>query len=135
MATALSGLAIMVAAHSFASEQVDVIAILRTLGASRRAIGWRYTFEILLLGALAALLGALGGVALEAGLAHALSGWVQGNLPAASAVLLVYGVVARDVQRGFAASLVALVLALVAALLSTAFWIVVLTGGTRTASV
>lgn len=84
LATALSGLAILVAAHGFAREQVDAIAIWRTLGATRGAIGWRYTAEILLLGAGAASLGAALGSALEFGLAQALSGWLQGALPAAS---------------------------------------------------
>lgn len=84
LATALSGLAILVAAHGFAREQVDAIAIWRTLGATRGAIGWRYTAEILLLGAGAASLGAALGSGLEFGLAQALSGWLQGALPAAS---------------------------------------------------
>jgi hypothetical protein len=50
------------------------------------------------------------------------------GLVAGTVALLVYGVVARDAQRGFKASVVALLLAIVAALLSTPFWIVVLSG-------
>ena len=49
-------------------------------------------------------------------------------LVAGGIALLVYGVVARNPRRGFAASLIALVLTLLAALLSTPFWIVVLSG-------
>ncbi len=84
VATTLAGLAILVAAQSFAREQVDAIAVWRTLGATRSVIGWRYTLEILWLGAAAASLGAGLGVGLEFGLAQALSGWLQGALPAAS---------------------------------------------------
>lgn len=94
VATTLSGLALLVAAHSFAAEQVEVIAILRTLGASRRAVGLRYSVELLLLGATASVAGALTGAVLELGLAHALSGWVQGALPAAALGPLIYSSVA-----------------------------------------
>jgi hypothetical protein len=45
-----------------------------------------------------------------------------------SVALLVYGVAARDPRRGFTASVVALGFALVAAFLSTPFWLVVLSG-------
>ena len=92
VAATLAGLAILVAAHSFAREQIDSIAVWRTLGATRRVIAWRYTLEILLLGILAATLGASLGVGLEFGLAQALSGWVQGALPRASVVPALVGV-------------------------------------------
>lgn len=92
VATTLAGLAILVAAHSFAREQVDAIAVWRTLGATRRVIGWRYSLEILFLGIGAATLGAGLGSAFEFGLAQALRGWLQGDLPAASATPALRGV-------------------------------------------
>ncbi len=84
VATVLSGIAILVGAQSFAREQLDAIAVMRTLGASRNRVGVHFTLEVLLLGVLAAGIGAGAGVLLEFGLAHALSGWIQGDLPRAS---------------------------------------------------
>ncbi|MSR14004.1 MAG: FtsX-like permease family protein [Gammaproteobacteria bacterium] len=92
VATTLAGLAILVAAHSFAREQLDSIAIMRTLGASRRILALRYMFEIFLLGLIASSIGAGFGMALEFGLAHVLAGWLQGDLPIASAWPAVFGV-------------------------------------------
>jgi putative ABC transport system permease protein len=84
VATALAGLAILVAAQSFARDQVDAIAVLRTLGAARRDIAVRYVIELLLFGLIASALGALAGSALEWGLSWVLAGWLQGDLPSAS---------------------------------------------------
>ncbi len=84
VATTLAGLAILVAGQSFTREQIDSIAVWRTLGATRRTIGWRYTFELLVLGIGAAAVGAGVGIGLESGLARTLSGWLQGALPQAS---------------------------------------------------
>lgn len=81
VATTLAGLAILVAAHGFAREQVDTIAIWRTLGATRSTLGWLHTAQIALLGVLASAAGAVLGSALEFGLSHALSGLVQGEMP------------------------------------------------------
>jgi len=57
-----------------------------------------------------------------------LAGLVGLGAVAVSVGLLVYGLVAKNPRRGLRASLVALGLSLVAAVLSTPFWIVVLSG-------
>ncbi|HWZ89707.1 MAG TPA: hypothetical protein VNW92_12675 [Polyangiaceae bacterium] len=57
-----------------------------------------------------------------------IAGLVGLGLVVGTVALLAYGLVARDARRGFTASLVALGFAVVAALLSTPFWIVVLSG-------
>jgi putative ABC transport system permease protein len=103
VATTLAGLAILVAAHSFAREQIDTVAILRTLGASRRVLALRYVCEIFLLGVIASSLGAACGSLFEFGLAHALAGWLQGDLPAASRLPALFGIVVGTVSlAGFA---------------------------------
>jgi len=84
VATTLAGLAILVAAHSFAREQVDTIAIWRTLGATRSTLGWLHTSQVVLLGLLASMVGAAVGSGLEFGLSRALAGLVQGEMPPAS---------------------------------------------------
>ncbi|MGE0335011.1 MAG: ABC transporter permease [Gammaproteobacteria bacterium] len=103
VATTLAGLAILVAAHSFAREQVDAIAVWRTLGATRALIGWHYTLEILFLGVAAGILGAALGRGFETGLAHALSGWLRGELPRASWLPAIRGMVSGTLAlAGFA---------------------------------
>ena len=82
VATTLAGLAILVAAHSFARQQVDAIAVWRTLGAQRSTLAWVLGTELGLLGVGAALLGCAAGAVLERGLATLLGGLLQGALPA-----------------------------------------------------
>ncbi len=83
VATTLAGLAILVAAHSFARQQVDAVAVWRTLGASRGLLAGVMGAEIALLGLGAASLGALLGRGLESGLAELLGGLIKGPLPTA----------------------------------------------------
>ena len=94
VATTLAGLAILVAAHSFAREQVDTIAIWRTLGATRSTLGWLHTAQIALLGLVASVIGAALGSGLEFGLSRALAGLVQGEMPAASVRPALSGILA-----------------------------------------
>lgn len=82
VATTLAGLAILVAAHSFARQQVDAIAVWRTLGAQRGTLAWVLGVELGLLGLGAAALGCGAGALLERGLAGLLGGVLQGALPA-----------------------------------------------------
>lgn len=84
VAVVLAGVAIMLAARSFADEHLDMVALLRTLGASRSDIARLFTVEILLLGVLASCAGALAGVAAHCGLIALTAGWAQGALPPAS---------------------------------------------------
>jgi len=81
VATTLAGVAILLAARSFARARFDGIALLRTLGATRRQIAWLLLGEFLLLGLLAAGLGTLAGYALQFVLAHILEDWTQAALP------------------------------------------------------
>jgi putative ABC transport system permease protein len=81
VATTLAGLAILVAAHSFARQQVDAIAVWRTLGAQRSTLAWVLGVELGLLGLGAAALGCGVGALLERGLASLLGGVLQGALP------------------------------------------------------
>ena len=63
------------------------------------------------------------------GLANVLLGGLLGLLLAGGAAgLLVYGFVARDPRRSFKAAVAAFGVAIVSALLSSTFWIVVLSG-------
>ena len=103
VATTLAGLGILIAAEGFAREQVDAIAILRTLGASRAAIAKRYIGEVAVLGIVASAIGAGLGLALESGLSGLLSGWVQGGLPRASLAPAAFGVITGSIAlSGFA---------------------------------
>lgn len=82
----LAGIAIALAARSFAERHKDTVALLRTLGASRRYVLGYFFTEIALLGVMTATLGAGVGLGVQELIAQALSGWVQGELPAASAI-------------------------------------------------
>ncbi len=86
VAVLLSGVAVLVAARSFAREHEDSVALLRTLGATRAFIGRLFALEALLLGAGAALLGVGAGYALHALLAALLGDWMQTALPPPSAL-------------------------------------------------
>jgi hypothetical protein len=57
-----------------------------------------------------------------------LGGLIGLGLVVATIALVVYGIVAEDPRRGFRASVAALTLSMLAALISTPFWIVVLSG-------
>ena len=81
----LAGIAIALAAGSFKTEQQDTVALLRTLGASRNYIFTYFAVEILLLGGLAAILGAVLGASAQAIIAQSMSGLSQAALPPPSA--------------------------------------------------
>lgn len=81
VATTLSGVAILLAARSFARARFDGIALLRTLGATRGQLALLLLGEFLLLGLLAATLGTVAGYALQFVLAHILEDWTQAALP------------------------------------------------------
>ncbi|HMM76173.1 MAG TPA: FtsX-like permease family protein [Gammaproteobacteria bacterium] len=81
VATTLSGVAILLAARSFARARFDGIALLRTLGATRAQLAWLLGGEFLLLGLLAAALGTIAGYLLQFVLAGLLADWTQTALP------------------------------------------------------
>lgn len=77
----LAGVAIALAARSFAAQHKDTVALLRTLGASRRYVLAHFTLEILLLGVLTAAVGAGIGTAAQEFIARSMAGWLQTDLP------------------------------------------------------
>lgn len=77
----LAGVAIALAARSFAAQHKDTVALLRTLGASRRYVLAHFTLEILLLGVVAAAVGAGFGSAAQEFIARSMAGWLQTELP------------------------------------------------------
>lgn len=80
-ATTLAGIAILLAARSYASERLDTVALLRTFGASRNQILLLVVGELVLLAITAAAIGAALGYGAQNILATALRGWTQGVLP------------------------------------------------------
>ena len=83
-ATTLAGIAILLAARSFAVSRFDLVALLRTCGASRGEITALVVGELLLLALLASGLGALLGLGFQAVLSGLLHDWTQTQLPPAS---------------------------------------------------
>jgi putative ABC transport system permease protein len=81
VATTLSGVAIMLAARSFARSRFDAVALLRTLGATRAQLALLLLGEFLLIGLAASTLGTLAGYALQFTLATLLQDWTQAALP------------------------------------------------------
>ena len=103
VATTLSGVAIMLAARSFARSRFDAVALLRTLGATRAQLASLLLGEFLLIGLAASTLGALAGYALQFTLATFLKDWTQAALPLPSWRPAVGGVVGGVVAvAGFA---------------------------------
>lgn len=77
----LAGVAIALAARSFAAQHKDTVALLRTLGASRRYVMAHFALEILLLGVLTAAVGAGLGTIAQEFIARSMAGWLQTELP------------------------------------------------------
>jgi len=103
VATTLAGVAILLAARSFARSRFDSIALLRTLGATRAQLALLLIGEFLLLGIVAATLGTLAGYGLQFGLASVLADWTQAELPLPSWRPAVQGIVGGVVAvTGFA---------------------------------
>ena len=97
-ATTLAGIAILLAARSYASERTDSVALLRTFGANRMQIMVLVLGELLLLAVSASTLGTLLGFGLQEVLAQVLRGWTATALPAPPI---------QAALRGFAAGAVA----------------------------
>jgi putative ABC transport system permease protein len=79
----LSGVAVGLAAYSFGQRESTEVAVLRSLGATRRMLIRRYLQRMLTLTLLATLIGCLIGFIAQALLAHVLRDWLQTTLPAA----------------------------------------------------
>jgi len=83
----LAGVAIALAARSFGDNHKDTVALLRTLGATRGYVFAYFTLEIVMLGLLTALAGAVLGAVAQEVIARSMSGWVTGTLPAPSPLI------------------------------------------------
>ena len=77
----LAGVAIALGATSFAAHHQDTVALLRTLGATRRYVLAYFLVEILLLGIVTATIGACLGSACQELIARTMTGWTQSGLP------------------------------------------------------
>ncbi len=82
LAALLSAVAVALAARSFTSKHLDDCAMLRVLGLSQRTIALAYSFEFMVLGILASVLGVAVGFGVHHAFVLMLSGLVAVNLPA-----------------------------------------------------
>ncbi len=79
--TTLAGIAILLAARSYAAERVDTVALLRTFGANRTQILALVLGELLLLALSASAIGTTLGFSLQEVLAQVLRDWTATALP------------------------------------------------------
>ncbi len=84
LAALLSAVAVALAARGFAASHLDASALLRVLGQSQRTIALSYTFEFVLVGLFASVLGVALGFAVHYVFVLLLAGLVSSALPAAS---------------------------------------------------
>ena len=91
LAALLSAVAVALASRAFAASHLDDCAMLRVLGLSQRTIASAYTFEFVLVGLFASLLGALLGYGVQSLFVLLLAGLVDTVLPAASVWPLLLG--------------------------------------------
>ena len=84
LAALLSAVAVALAARGFAASHLDASAMLRVLGQSQRTIALSYTFEFVLVGLCASVLGVALGFAVHYVFVLLLAGLVSSALPAAS---------------------------------------------------
>ena len=99
----LAGVAIALAAASFAAKHKDTVALLRTLGATRRYVLAYFSLEVLLLGIFTATLGAILGAGCQEIIAESMSGWTQSELPPPTATTALHAaLIALVALAGFA---------------------------------
>lgn len=99
----LAGVAIALAARSFGEKHKDTVALLRTIGATRRYVFAYFSLEILILGVAGATIGALIGAGAQELIARLMSGLISGALPAPSPIAaLRAAVMALIALTGFA---------------------------------
>ncbi len=80
----LAGVAIALTSYSLSQRETHTVAILKTLGASRNTIIWRYTLQLFSLATFAALLGVMLGYVLQHGIAYLLRDLIGQILPSPS---------------------------------------------------
>ncbi|MDE2252412.1 MAG: ABC transporter permease [Gammaproteobacteria bacterium] len=103
VAVLLCAVAVAMSARSYVARHLDSVALLKTLGASRRFALGVHVLQLLLLAVAAALLGAVLGWLTQAWLLRALAGLLRTDLPPAGWLPVLMGlVVAVAMLAGFA---------------------------------
>ncbi|MCX7960887.1 MAG: FtsX-like permease family protein [Burkholderiales bacterium] len=91
LAAILAGVAISLATRRFVERHLDGCAVMRCLGATQRRLLALYGTEFVLLGAIAAAVGCLAGVAAQGAIAAALAEMLRAELPPPAALPAVQG--------------------------------------------
>jgi putative ABC transport system permease protein len=81
VAVLLCAIAVAMAARRYVQRHLDAVALLKTLGATRRFTLAVSLSQLLIIGLIAAIAGALIGFGAQAWLVKLLSGWLRGDLP------------------------------------------------------
>jgi putative ABC transport system permease protein len=103
VAVLLTAIAVAMSARSYVRRHLDSVALLKTLGASRRFVLGHSLLQMCALAVLATLIGAAGGWLAQAWLLHALAGLLRSDLPAAGLLPVLAGfAVALAMLAGFA---------------------------------
>jgi len=87
----LAGAAIALTSYSFSRHETHTVAVLKTMGASRRRILYRYLSQLLLTSTAAAFLGILIGFIIQSTVAYFLKDLLKQDLPATSIMPAVTG--------------------------------------------
>lgn len=87
----LAGAAIALTSYSFSRHETHSVAVLKTMGASRRRILIRYASQLLLTSTAAAVAGAILGYIIQNGIAYALRDLIGQDLPSPSVMPIVTG--------------------------------------------
>ena len=91
LAALLSAVAVALAARAFAASHLDDCAMLRVLGLGQRAIALSYSFEFIVIGLFASLLGVALGYTVHLGFVMLMAGLVQATLPAPTLWPVMFG--------------------------------------------
>jgi len=103
VAVLLCAVAIAVSARSYVRRHLDAVALMKTLGASRRLVLAVNLWQLLLLAAVASVLGAAAGWLTQLWLVRVLQGLLRADLPPAGAWPALVGfIIALAVLAGFA---------------------------------
>ena len=103
VAVLLCAVAVAMTARSYVARHLDAVALMKTLGASRRLVLGIHVLQLLLLAVAAAAIGASVGWLTQAWLLHALAGLLRADLPPASGLPVAIGfIVAVAMLAGFA---------------------------------
>ncbi len=103
VAVMLCAVAIAMSARSYVQRHLDAVALMKTLGASRRTVLAVSLWQLLLLAAVASAIGAMLGWLTQAWLVHILQGLLRTDLPPAGPLPALIGfIVALVILAGFA---------------------------------